>query len=240
MGYDLLVKLIPPAIALSVLAYFVNFFGRVIADQQPFTDDRKWHIQIAGSTFVINVVFGSTLGIFLANTLSLRIDHWWEHALTFLALSIMGTALYFHNSYESSRLYKYRKQINADIDKKYDGLPSLYAKFGQYVLPAFLPIMVSYIVTLEYLSGNPYLIVLTAIIAFYILLWSAYQLSLRKLSEVIPVDIHFTNKDIKPLLGVQVLKYNDDNIRVRMEDKVLILNKSEVHRIEMQIPKRLL
>lgn len=240
MDYDLLATLIPPAIALSVLAYFVNFFGKVIADQQPFTDDRKWHVQVAGSVFVLNIIFSSTIGIYLANIIPFRVNHWLEHTLVFVVLSVISTALYFHNSQESSRVYNYRKAINAEVDKKLDGLLSVYAKIGKCALPAVVPIITSYLVTLEYFSGNQYLLVIFGIIGFYILFWSAFQLSLRKLNEIAPINIYFTDKDREPICGAQVLKYNDDNIRVRVENKILILNKAEVHTIEMQIPDKLL
>lgn len=240
MEYDLLVKLIPPAIALSALAYFVNFFGKVMADQQPFTDDRKWHTQIAGSTFVLNIIFGSTIGVFLANSIPFRVDHWLEHTLTLVVLSVVSTALYFHNSQESSRIYNYRKTTSAERDKKLEGLPTLYAKMGKYALPAIVPIVVSYFVTLEYFSGNQYIIVITGIIGFYILFWSAFQLSLRKLDDIAPVDIYFIDKEREPIFQVMVLKVNEDNIRIRQADTIVIINKSEVLKIEMKIPESFL
>lgn len=240
MEYDLLVKLIPPAIALSVLAYFVSFFGKVIADQQPFADDRKWYTQIAGGMFVLNVIFGSIIGVFIANALPLRIESWIGHAISLLVLSFISTALYFHNARESSRLFNYRTKINEEFDKKLEGIPSLHAKFGKYALPSLVPVVVSYFIALEYFTGNEYMLLITAIVAFYIFFWSAFQYSLRKLNDIAPINIYFNNKDFDPILGAQVLKYNDDNIRIRTEDKILILNKSEVFKIEMKIPDSLL
>lgn len=38
----------------------------------------------------------------------------------------------------------------------------------------------------------------------------------------------------------RILKVNEDNIRLRIDNKIVILNKGEVLKIEMQIPEKLL
>lgn len=240
MEYDLLLKLIPPALALSLLAYLVNFFGKVIADQQPFTDDRKWHVQIAGSVFMLNILFGSIIGIFFANTFSIGVGSWWGHLITLIAFSVVGTALLFNTIRESSRLYNYKKSQIEKLDKKFDGLFSGYATIGQFIPPALIPIIVSYFATIEYQSGNFYWIAASFIISFYIFFWSAFQYSLRKLEDSEPVTIHFVDKVREPIQNAKILKVNDDNIRARVDDTILILNKSEVFKIEMRIPEKLL
>lgn len=238
MNYDLFLNLIPPAALVGLLAYFVNFFGKVIADQHPYADDRKWYIQVAGGTFVLNLVFGSIIGIYLANTFLIGVGHWWLHLTTLIVLSVIGTALLFNVRRESSRLYNYQKSQNEELDKKLGGLFSWYATFGQYIPPAFVPVIVSYFLTLEYFSKNSYWIATFFIVGFYIFFWSAFQYSLRKLEDSVPVDIYFTDEEREPIRGAIVLKINDDNIRARTENTILILNKSEVLKIEMKIPEK--
>lgn len=68
--------------------------------------------------------------------------------------------------------------------------------------------------------------------------WSAVQYSLNKVKDISPVDVYFLNGNTEPLQGVHVLKINDDNIRIRSEDKIIILNKDQVLKIEMKIPEK--
>ncbi len=224
-----------------VFGMFLRYVKHDISDQQPFTYNRRWHTQLAGNLFVINILFGSTIGIYLANTLSFRLNDWYDQAIVFVALSVVGTTLIFNNLRENSRLYNYRKAINAEIDKKLHGLSSWYASIGDYMIPAMMPIVVSYFMTLEYFSSNKYLIVITGIISFCILLFSAFQHSLRELEKTAaPVDIYFIDKEQEVIREAKILKVTDDNIRIRVADSILIINKSEVLKIEMKIPEKML
>lgn len=240
MEYDLLIKLIPPALAVSLLAYLANFFGKVITDQYPFADNREWHTQIMGSMFMLNVLFGSIIGIFFANTFPVGIGHWWGHAATLVVFIFVGTALLFNTSRESARLFNYQKSIHEELDKKFGGLISWYVNIGKFLPPAIVPVIVSYLVTVEYLSGNLYWIAASFILGFYILFWSAFQYSLRKIKDIEPVTIYFIDKELESIQQARILKVNDDNIRIRVENTITILNKSEVLKIEMKIPERLL
>jgi hypothetical protein len=126
------------------------------------------------------------------------------------------------------------------LDKKSDGFLSFFAKFTDYIGIGILPIILSYFLTLEYLTGNTYYFVATCAFIWQILMWSALNFSLRKVIDIVPVDVHFIDKSRESLKGVRILKVNEDNVRIRIENKILILNKSEVLSIEMPIPEKYL
>jgi hypothetical protein len=42
---------IAPTILISVVAFLSRFFGKIIADQRPFSDDRVWDIELSGIFF---------------------------------------------------------------------------------------------------------------------------------------------------------------------------------------------
>lgn len=235
-----IIEIITPAVVLAVLAYLTNFFGKVIADQQPFTDDRKWHIQIAGGIFMINIITGGTLGIWLANTLPFGVGYWWLHLTTFLVFGALGSALLFYNMKVSNEIYNIRKASFEKLDDTLGGLLSFYATVGKYIPVGILPVAVFYFCTLEFYSQNIYWIIITFSLGFMMLVWSAFGYSLRKIEEIAPVTIYFIDQIKEPITPARILKVNEDNIRLRVDNKIVILNKNEVLKIEMQIPEKLL
>lgn len=235
-----LIEIITPAVVLAVLAYLTNFFGKVITDQQPFIDDRKWHIQIAGGIFMINIIIGGTLGTWLANTIPFGIGHWWLHLTTFLVFGAIGSALLFYNVKTSNEIYNIKKNSFEKLDDKLQGLLSFYATIGKYIPIGVLPIVVFYFCTLEFYSQNIYWIIITFSLGFIMLIWSAFGYSLRKIEGIVPVTIHLIDETQNPITPARILKVNDDNIRLRVNNKIIILNKDEVLKIEMEIPEKLL
>jgi hypothetical protein len=231
---------ITPAISLAVLAYLTNFFGQIIADQYAFTDDRKWHIQIAGSWFMLNIIVGGTLGVWLANTLPIGRGHWWLHLVTFIVFSLIGSALIFFNARTSNKIFNIKTEQFKKIDGKYSGLASFYASMGKYIPVGILPIAVFYFDTLEFYSQNIYWIILFFSFGLMMFAWSALGSSFKQVEDTAPVTIYFVDKTRDPVTPARILKVNEDNIRLRVENKIVILNKGEVLKIEMEIPEKLL
>ncbi|XKT74752.1 MAG: hypothetical protein ACJKTH_01545 [Patescibacteria group bacterium UBA2163] len=239
IDYSQFLGLIPPAIAISISVYLVHFFGKIIADQVPFADDRKWQIQLSGTMFMLNMMFG-VIGIYLATLYPWGIGHWWLHLITFAVLSFVGGTLFVYNLKESSRVFNHSAKIITLIDEKFDGIASFYANIGKYMGVGIIPIIVFYFGTLEFLSGNIYWIIIFFVFIFLIFIWSAFGYSLTKLKDITPVDIHFKDRDREPLYGARILKFNDDNIRARVGDTIYFLNKNEVLMTEMKIPEKFL
>lgn len=239
IDYSQFLGLIPPALAISLFAYLVHFFGKIISDQIPFADDRKWHIQISGTIFMLNMLSG-VIGIYFANQHPWGIGSWWMHLITFAVLSFIGCTLFVHNLRESSKFFNYNSKIIPALDEKFDGFATFYANIGKYMGIGIVPIILFYFGTLEFLSGNIYTITMSFVMISLIFVWSAFGYSLRKMKDIVPVDIHFVDKTREPLLGARILKFNDDNVRARVNDTIYIINKSEILMTEMKIPEKLL
>jgi hypothetical protein len=75
-----LVSLVPPAIIISAIAYLVHFFGKIISDQQPYTDDRDWYAEVSGVFFFLGtILFYGVLGVLIALWLGdLYTGHWFR------------------------------------------------------------------------------------------------------------------------------------------------------------------
>ena len=239
IDYSQFLGLIPPAVAISLFVYLVHFFGKIIADQVPFADDRKWHVQISGAMFMLNMLSG-VIGIYLANLYPWGIGHWWLHLITFAVLSFIGGTLFVHNLRESSEVFNYNSKIIPLLDEKLDGFASFYANIGKYMGVGLIPIVLFYFGTLEFISGNFYSIILSFVFIFLIFIWSAFGYSLRKIKDIVPIDIHFIDKERQPIIGARILKFNDNNVRARVGDTVYIINRDEILMTEMKIPEKLL
>ena len=235
--YSLFLGLIPPALAISLFIYLVHFFGKISSDQIPFADDRKWHIQISGAMFMLNMLFG-IIGVYLANLYPWGIGSWWMHLISFLVLSFIGGTLLAHNLRESSKFFNYNSKIIPALDAKFDGFATFYANIGKYMGIAIIPTVLFYFATLEFLSGNIYTIVISFVMIFQIFVWSAFGYSMRKIKDIAPVDVHFVDKDREPIRGARILKFNDDNVRIRANDTIYIINKNEILMTEMKIPEK--
>ena len=64
--------------------------------------------------------------------------------------------------------------------------------------------------------------------------------SFNKMKDIVPVDLYFIDEIREPLIGIRILKINEDNIRARVGDKIMIINKDTVLRIEHDVPASLL
>ncbi len=235
MEYDLLLT---PAIAVGLFTYLVNFFGKTITDQSPVVDERSWHTQISGTMFMINMLTG-LIGVYIALKFPWGIGHWWLHAITVCVFSFIYTSIFGYGRYEASEIYQYGKKALAKQNEKLQGLPKFLAEIGEYIGIAILPILVFYFGTLEYLSGNIYWIITTVAIAFLMFIQSAFNFSLKSLKVISPATIYFTNKDNEPLTNVYILKEKEDSYRVRIENKIMLINKSEILWVEATTPEEL-
>ena len=239
LNYINLLNLVPPAIAISALAYLTKFFGKVIADQKPFSDDRGWEIEIGGVFFMVNMAIG-VLGVYLATI------HWpitlsggWLHTSSLIALSILGGLLWGGNTMLGGKFFNLGSRAFDKLDEDKKATAKIIGNIGKYIPLWLPPIVLFYFGTLEYQSGSILWIILIWALIFFTFVLSALNYSLRNI-KASKCDIYFLDKKIKPLLGVSILKINTDNIRLRIDDRIFILNKETVFKIEMKIPDELL
>jgi hypothetical protein len=240
-----LTSLITPAIAISIIAYLTHFFGKIIEDQNPFADNRKWAIEISGIFFMVNIVSG-IVGIYVAINGFWFIPSYfgvgqsWLHLVTVFTLSFFVCVLLVNNMYLGSKLFNINKKTIENLEKNTFGITKELSNIGKYVGIGTLPIVLFYFATLEYLSGNIYWIIIYFSNIFLTFILLALNFSLKKFTKgdnITLASIYFIGKK-KPLTNVRILKVNEDNVRIRVEDKIIILNKTEVSKIEMVIPEK--
>jgi hypothetical protein len=237
--YAALNNVIPPAAALAVIAYLSRFFGKAIADQKPFADDREWEIELAGVTFIVNLWPG-LLGIAAAFFLP-HLGKGWMHAVDFFVLTMLTLALMALKNNLAARYFAIETVgFGGKLLERESDFKSLRRNWIIYLM--LIQIALFYVGTAEYLSANIFWIILFWSAIFTSLIFLALIQSIFGLSgeESVPVDIYFVDKTIEPLTGVTTRKVNDDNIRARVGDKMLIINKSQILKIEMKIPEKIL
>ena len=229
-------SLVTPAILVALIGYLTRFFGKAINDQAPFSDDETWSAELKGIIYIVEVSFG-LLGVYFAT--SKPWASWWMHIVTGIILLLIFTLLYFSNKYLSVKYFDIGKKDLNKLEESTNGFIKFFADSHQYINVSLISLVLFYFITLEYLSKNLYFILFFFPVVFWIFLNLAFNSSI-KLSEKnkrVPVDILFKDSTRTTLKQVIVLKYNKDNIRVRTDEKIIFLNKSEVFSVEMIIPE---
>ncbi|MGC9611034.1 MAG: hypothetical protein ABSE68_02330 [Minisyncoccia bacterium] len=232
MDWETASKFITPAIIASALAYLVRFFGKVIADQKPYADNRNWLIELAGIFFVSSTAFWGVIGAVLA----LRIgDLGTGHLLRCVIVLILIGWLWLAAHFSSEEIYKNRQDltrlnVNDEIKAFAEDFRKWVLKIDHWIPQISFPIIFAYLLTLEYLSWSLgwFIAIFSQVFMGFLFLAWKYSLSTTRLPEV---DIYFMGSD-EPLRGVLLLKINDDNVRVRDGNKVIVLNKSQIKRME--------
>jgi hypothetical protein len=115
---------------------------------------------------------------------------------------------------------------------------NFFRKISKFLPLGLVSILLFYIVTNEYLSKDIIWMFLILPAVFYNFILTAMIYSLKRVKDRIGVDIHFIDKSREIIRSATILKVNDDNIRVQIDQKVLIINKSEVFKMQMEIPKK--
>ena len=227
-------QLVTPAIGIGTLAYLANFFGKVITDQYSVVDDRRWNIQLSGVYFLMKLMPG-VLGVYLAVNFPLGVGYWWSHLVTFLIFLVARTLLGIHGEEVSSKIYKTTRRGFEKMDEKSQYVYSLLASAGGWLGASSFSIVLFYFGTLEYISGNPYWIIITIVLIFSILAQQALNFSLSKIKDIVLVTVYL--KDGSTYNKVFIIKEKDDSFRIRVDNKIILLSKNEVSRIEMVIPE---
>jgi hypothetical protein len=241
--YNLTVSLVPPAILLAALAYFVRFFGKVIVDQKPFCDDRDWEIEIAGTFFLLLlVILPAVLGAAAASSWGGFGTGHWMHLVIVLLLT---SWLFMINGILTEKFYAIKLPL---VNVFFMFIPQKdreATKKDMLAFNRFLPLYVfsfifASVFSLEYHSGSVVWIIVMGILLFLSFVLMALDFSLLK--ERLPqVDIFFTDKDEQPIRDATLLKINRDNVRIMEKEtkQVIILNKDQIRRIEYFPPKEL-
>lgn len=245
MSWQDLLPFVPPTIAVSVLAYFVRFFGRAVADQIPYSDNRDWSVEFSGLWFFIDFLFppliiaGALLLYFrdvittwysqvsvMLNPISY---HWVNLAIVFIAwLYYAGAAVVL-----VQERYKIPDTApNSDaaaFNEKRKRQFDFVMKMNAVLLPPSV-MLLFFIAGVETFSGSVLWITVFAVQLFAALVGIALNYSLMRY-HFPTVNIHFTAGK-ESLNDTLLLKLNPDNVRVRDGDRVLIINRSTLSEIE--------
>lgn len=236
MDYTSFLNLIPAAVIITTLAYLTTFFGKVMEDQNPVVDDRKWSIELAGLMFMMSMGIGGFIGIMLAKSWPWGLNTNSLHIVTVVVFILLFASQYTHNFFEGSRVFNINSEKIKKIEEKNGGWLKIYGVISAQLGINALSIILFYFGTLEFLSKDVYWISFTCLAIFFILIFAALNFSYKRLRNIVFVEIYFADPTQKTISNARILKMNEDNIRLRAGNKIIIVNKSLVSRIEMSIP----
>lgn len=220
------INLLSSAVIIAGCAFLVRFFGSSIADQKPYSDDRKWDVDLLGVNFFVRALLPwSIIGFVVARYLPIPLDVflWRLTALTALStfaaiLTFIISALgkQFYNLKDASILEAFNVRSNRAVYR-------LLIKYEVY-LPSFVIMMfAAYLLTNFYYSNHPVWTAIATIetftCAWYMAIRSSYHMLNKQRSRV---TVYLTDGTV--LQDVTLLKLNSTNIRLRDGDRVKIVN----------------
>lgn len=219
---NVLLNLIPPAIIISFAVFLIKFFGKALSDQTPFADDRKWKEEIEGTTFFLFHILIPFSGALLLISRGFNIFN--LNDISFIVIALLV-------AYVSNLINKYpleffieNKAINKNDYKEKKAIINGVSYF------------IFIIITCYYIFGS-YLYIIPASVFLFINLLCLALFSSLKEENIMIGDIYFSNKS-KNIKKCIIIKVNDDNIRLLKDDKMIIVNKGLIERIEIKYKKK--
>ena len=238
-------QFIQPAILISVAAILIRFFGKVISDQKALTDDRKYEIELNGLMFFQQyVAICGVIGCYFAIKYNIfnHFGYWTILAFLYILMGhlVLSSKILFGINYQfSDPMLEKGKTVLKKIDDKFTS--SYYRQLewvGKHSPLGIYAIFISYVLISTIKIENKWWLFIFAVMvsSLYILIAIIYSLKKYRPQKA---NIYLTG-EAEPIRDVLILKVNDDNIRFRQEDRIIILYKSRVEKIELVIVKTLL
>lgn len=223
-------KILSSAVVVSAIAYLIRFFGSVISDQNPYTDDRKWAVEISGVTFFANIILswgiiGWVLGFYFGIKGGV-----WIYFLIMLFAGILQLLLMFSSATLAKKIYKKEFFPKSNSSKELNNSYELFLSIARNIPLWLIPVIFGYMLTSVYFTGSSVWFLIFTVQAFVCLIYVAFIFSLRKLSKLPAVNIFMLNKQ-EPFLNVDLLKYNEDNVRFLQNGNPIIINRINVSKI---------
>lgn len=213
--------LIPSAVILSVFAFLINFFGKAITDQTPFADDRKWNRELNGLLFFVFHILVILSGVLIFISSGFNLFRFTSSDWMLLLIVIIVILTTEFTKKKAVDFFLRDKSIN---DKDY----IWYIRIFTVLTFIIILLLISYYNWKEHLYIVPSLgLLLVHLLDF------ALITSLRK-ENIGIADIYFIDGK-KPIKDCRVLKVNDDNIRIRKGKFSMIINKSQIFKIEEKV-----
>lgn len=237
-----LVAFIPAAVIISIIVFLVRFFGKVIADQVPFADDRKWLEEIGGVKFFTGYILSPLLWVFLWYSRGWRFwlfpkEDFWIFIISLVSIIIAtvvktkSSDFFINNDFDDGNLGLFIKKLAGFKDK-------LKLNKGDWMILLkfiFLSANTLFIAVLMFYfyEWHSYYHILVAIIYFFNhLILFAFLTSLNK-RNILIANIEFIDRKRKPFNNCRIIKVNNDNAKVIYNKKGFIINKSLISTIEI-------
>jgi hypothetical protein len=235
-----LTNLITPAILISLLVFMVKFFGRAVSDQKPFTDDRKWEADISGVFFLVNrVLIPIVIVMMYVEKIAYfwPLNVFWDNLRNFknpfivndLYLFIFFVIYFVVFAVFSSRLLSFaeiKTERNAKINWNI-----FYKEITINFFIGLIPIAIIVFLYVVYLTKDLVYFAYSLLLSFVSFFGLAAVESLVK-KNIVRANIYFVDSKIAPIKGCRVVRENSDNVRVIDNKKELIINKSQIFKVE--------
>ena len=217
---------ISSAIIIAVLGFLVRFFGKAITDQKPFSDNREWDIELFGSNFLIFYIISPILVVCFFIVRHYNFFSWFKEdwLLVLVAiLSMMG--LYI----AQSEGVVFFKNFKPKIDNKKYNL--------KYFLFILLSLLIIFVLAKFYIWKQYLYLIAGSLYLFPFFIGLALFTSLKK-ENILFANIFLVGQRL-PLKDCRIIKINNDNIRIRLKDKVILLSKDSISKIEIVIKENI-
>lgn len=235
------IALIPIAVVVSIIVFFVRFFGKAISDQTPFVDNRQWSEEISGVRFFTYHILSPLVWVFLLYSSGLKFWLFPKENMLLFFISILCTAVsfviskkaldFFSNEDfdEGNILSFFKKSFNF---KKNDKLN----KGDWFIILKYLSSLISFGILISllffYRWEAYYYIIIGIIYLFSYLTFFAILQSLKR-RNILLANIKFIDNNQSDIEECRILKVNNDNVRIKTAKGVSIINKALILKIDI-------
>lgn len=229
-------------ILLAILSGLIYFFGKVITDQFPFADDRKWAIELYGTFFLIKLSIPSILGFGLAyyagGPKNFSFIYFIFISISIALVSLMDAEL-TNKIYDIPNPFKISFE---QLESTFIGISKIERNLTKWSCEQSLWIKplsifgIAYILTRTFLEKSPITFILFSTLTLFYLFIFAYHSSLKTIAEMPTVTVFLKGENNETITG-KLLKMNPDNLKLKLTDRNVIINKDSFLKIEWPIKK---
>jgi len=242
INFSLSGLLLNSAIVIAVAVFLVEFWGKIVTDQTPFCDDRKFNTELFGISFILNNSFLSFKNLFLIGIFYIFKGFFGGHIFVWISsisLFLISPYIILRTSMSFLKIDYFGKiiiQIKAVLESKKivsplikDGISGLEStnrffsrKLTEIEVSIFssLTLFFSIIFFFSRVGEIPRIIVLLIVFAAYTYIALAMSFINGKYLEV---NLYFKSGEI--IEGCKLIKVNDDNLKFIHEGKITVINK---------------
>lgn len=235
------IALIPIAVVLSIIVFLVRFFGKAIADQAPFADNRTWLEEISGVRFFTFHILSPLVWVFLIYSGGIKFWLFSKENLVLFIVSIICTLASFVISKKALDFFSnedfddgdmisfFKKAFNLKKDIKFNA-------GDWFIILKYLSSLISFGILIAllyfYIWGAYYYIFIGVIYLFSYFTFFAILQSLSR-RNILLADIKFISDNYVDIKRCRILKINDDSIRIKTNEGVSIISKSLIFKIDV-------